>query len=236
MDPVSRLPRRFSFVSMGTSPSSAGSVPDSPIPFRSTPVTRIGVPLSLMPCHWSMAVPSNQFSLAPPSSRLSRAALNASQSATRPVFEALATAPLVSHPNAPWMTVMVTATVALPAFPSVATTVTGCVAPAVRVTPARVTIWPELDPMSKEAAPVPSRLYVSVSSSASVAVTLPITVPADALSRTVNERAPAENTGGLLAVAVIVTAIVVLSFMSLATTVTLYVVPAVSVTPAFVWI
>ena len=108
------------------------------------------------------------------------------------------------------MTVMVTATVALPAFPSVATTVTGCVAPAVRVTPARVTIWPELDPMSKEAAPVPSRLYVSVSSSASVAVTLPITVPADALSRTVNERAPAENTGARFSTTLIVTVILAL--------------------------
>ena len=96
--PVSRLPRRFSFVSIGTSPSSAGTVPDRPIPFRSTPVTRIGVPLSLMPCHWSMGVPSNQFSLAPPFSSLFLAFSSASQSATRPVFDA-ATAPRVSQPR-----------------------------------------------------------------------------------------------------------------------------------------
>ena len=59
----------------------------------------------------------------------------------------------------PWITVMVTATVALPAFLSVATTVTECVAPAVSVTPARVTDQAaELDTMSNDAPPVPSRL------------------------------------------------------------------------------
>ena len=51
-----------------------------------------------MPCHWLMGVPSCQFSPAPPSSRLSRAALNASQSATRPVFDVSLTPPLVAQP------------------------------------------------------------------------------------------------------------------------------------------
>ena len=75
--------------------------------------------------------------------------------------------------------------------------------------------------------------------SASVALTgLPMLVPAAVPSRTLLDAlAPSLNTGGLLggaAVASIVTVMRVVSFPSLAATVTVYVTPASSVTPDFV--
>ena len=134
---------------------------------------------------------------------------------------------------------IVTARIVLAPFWSAAFTVTLYVLSS-SVTPAFVRIWPVEPLMSKDAASVPSRLYVTVSPvSASVALKgWPMFVPARALMTTLREvLVPSANTGAWLggaAVASIETVMRVVSVPSSAATITVYVTPAISVTPDFV--
>ena len=125
------------------------------------------------------------------------------------------------------------------AVPSLATTATVYVLRS-SVTPASVRSWPFAAFIPNDAASAPSRVWFSVvPASASVAVTgSPMDVPAGALLDTLRVAlAPSVNTGGLLggaAVASIETVILAKSVPSSAATVTVYVSPAISVTPDLV--
>ena len=125
------------------------------------------------------------------------------------------------------------------AVPSLATTATVYVLRS-SVTPASVRSWPFAAFIPNDAASAPSRVWFSVvPASASVAVTgWPMAVPAGALLDTLRVAlAPSVNTGGLLGgpvAASIATVILANSVPSSAATVTVYVSPAISVTPDFV--